>query len=107
MSDVNEGRYDVVWPLAPVTRVGAGHRAERLGTLAGKRVAFLWDYLFHGDLMFEAIRARMSVLAPDVQFVDHSVFGNIHAADENELLLRLPDLLRAEGADAAVVAVGA
>jgi hypothetical protein len=107
MTQQAEGRYDVVWPLGRVTRADGGYRADRLTSFSGKRVSFLWDYLFHGDVIFESIRRQLTKLAPDVEFVDHSVFGNIHGPDGDEFLERLPARLAAERVDAAIVAVGA
>ena len=54
MSSANQ--YDVVWPATPSTVQGA-KLAKRLDTLEGKVVAELWDWVFKGDIMFEAFEA--------------------------------------------------
>ena len=49
----NTNVYDVVWPSTPTTVQGA-KLAKRLDTLEGKVVAELWDWVFKGDIMFDA-----------------------------------------------------
>ena len=43
-----DAHYDALWPRSP-RGVQQRRRAPRLGTLAGMRVGFLWDYVFRGD----------------------------------------------------------
>ena len=109
MGDSGTDRYDVVWPLGPKSHSEA--RANSLNQRAvveeGLRVGFIWDYLFHGDEMFEAIKTQLLERSPGVTFVDYDRFGNVHGHDEDEVIARLPETLRATEVDAVVVAVGA
>jgi hypothetical protein len=103
-----DSRYDVVWPLGR-TRIEEVAPNERPGDLTGKRIAFIWDNLFKGPEMFDMIRQRLSARYDGVSYVDHSVFGNIHAtaAEEKAALSEIPDILREHGVDAVITAVGA
>jgi hypothetical protein len=76
-------------------------------SLSNQTVAFVWDYLFKGPVMFEAIRQLIDARFSDVRFVEHEYFGDIHGLDAPEILEGLPDKLRAANIDVAVVAVGA
>jgi hypothetical protein len=104
----NRYTYDVVWPLAPVAgQQRSAKPAERSGDLSGRRIGFIWDYVFSGDLMFEEIRARLEQRFAGVSFVEHATFGNIHGHDEVEVLERLPEVLRATEVDSVILGVGA
>jgi hypothetical protein len=72
-------------------------------------VAFVWDYLFRGDEMFDAVRELVESRYRDVTFLGPDVFGNIHGGDaeERDSLAKLPARLKEYGVDVAVVAVGA
>ncbi len=100
-----EAHYDVVWPRSP-RGVQQRRRAERLDTLAGKRVAFLWDYLFRGDELFPVLADRLAARFEGIEIVDYAEFGNLHGADEKERVGRLPDDLRTRGVDAVVSGMG-
>ncbi|MQA87024.1 MAG: hypothetical protein GEV03_20940 [Streptosporangiales bacterium] len=103
-----EPRYEVVWPLgkSAVEIVDESQRAEDLD---GQTVAFVWDYLFRGPEMFEAIKQELQERCPGARFVDYDVFGNIHGSDAEEKanVAALPARLREHRVDSAVVAVGA
>ncbi len=102
----NDGRFEVYWPRA--AKQGAKKPgARRLDTMDGKTVAFLWDKLFQGDLMFEVIKEELSARFPGMRFVDWTAFGNTHGADEKARVAALPGLLKELRADAVVSAVGA
>jgi hypothetical protein len=103
-----EAQYDVVWPLGR-SRVEEVAANERPLDLSGKTIAFIWDYLFKGPEMFEAVKGRLSTAFPGVRYVDYQVFGNIHGSDAEEKanLSALPTRLREHGVDAVVLAVGA
>jgi hypothetical protein len=103
-----EAQYDVVWPLGR-SRVEEVAPSERLADLSGKTVAFIWDYLFKGPEMFEAVKAQLSAAFPGVRYIDYQVFGNIHGSDAEEKtnLSALPERLRKHRVDAVVLAVGA
>ena len=97
--------YEVVWPRSP-RGVQQRRRATRVDTLAGKRVAFLWDYLFRGDELFPVLADELRSRYPDVEIVDFVEFGNLHGTDEKQRVGRLPDDLRTRGVDAVVSGMG-
>ena len=88
--------------------MGIQHRrtADRLGGLAGKRVAFLWDYLFRGDELFPILARELVARYDDIEIVSYETFGNLHGGDEKRKLDRLPDDLRNRGVDAVVSGMG-
>lgn len=100
-----EPTYDVVWPRSP-RGVQQQRRASRLDTLAGKRVAFLWDYLFRGDELFPILAKELQERYANLEVIDYAEFGNLHGADEKERVGRLPDDLRSRGVDAVVSGMG-
>jgi hypothetical protein len=103
-----EDRFEVVWPLAPAAPAAeTTERPERSQDLAGKRIGFLWDYLFKGDEIFDVVKAEISARYDDVTFVDYHEFGNIHGHDEADVIDRLPIVLRRTGVDSVIAAVGA
>ena len=100
-----EAQYDVVWPPSP-RGVQRRRRADRLDTLVGKRVAFLWDYVFRGDELFPVLADELIARFEGIEIVGYEVFGNLHGADEKERVARLPDDLRSRGIDAVVSGMG-
>lgn len=100
-----EARYDVVWPRSP-RGVQVRRRADRVDRLAGKRVAFLWDYLFRGDELFPVLAEQLRARFEGIEIVDYTEFGNLHGADEKERVGALPGELRARGVDAVVSGMG-
>lgn len=100
-----EPTYDVVWPRSP-RGVQRHQLADRLDTLEGRRVAFLWDYLFRGDELFPVLATELSRRFPGIEIVDYDEFGNLHGSDEVERVGRLPDELRARHIDAVVSGMG-
>ena len=97
--------YDVVWPRS-ARGVQQRLRADRLDSLAAKRVAFLWDYVFRGDELFPVLADELSKRFEDIEIVGFEEFGNLHGADEHERVARLPDLLQTRGVDAVVSGMG-
>jgi len=97
--------YEVVWPRSP-RGVQARRRADRLSTLSGKRVAFLWDYLFRGDELFPILADQLRERFEHVEIIDYTEFGNLHGSDEKARVGRLPDDLRSRGVDAVVSGMG-
>jgi hypothetical protein len=79
---------------------------SRLSDLNGKRIAFVWDYVFRGDEMFPIIESEIARRYPDASFVPYDEFGNIHGKDSDPVIESLPDALRTQRADAAVIGVG-
>ena len=100
-----EPRYDVVWPRS-ARGVQQRPRADRLGGLAGTRVAFVWDHLFRGDEIFPVLDAELRRRFPGIEIVDHEEFGNTHGGDEAEVLAGLPDALARRHVDAVVSGMG-
>jgi len=88
---------------APVNGV-----APRLEGLDGRRIALVWDHVFRGDDMFAAFIADREASGA-IEPVMHGLFGNIHgnSAEEREAVTLLPQRLRANQVDAAVIGVGA
>ena len=97
--------FDVVWPRSP-RGVQQVRRADRLDSLDGAKVAFLWDYLFRGDELFPVLAEQLTQRFPNVEIVNYDEFGNLHGADEKERVGRLPDDLRSRGVDAVVSGMG-
>jgi hypothetical protein len=100
-----EPTYDVVWPKSP-RGVQSRMPAARLDTLNGKRVAFLWDYLFRGDELFPALETELVERFPDIEIVGYEVFGNTHGGDEKEMVAGLANGLSARHIDAVVSGMG-
>ena len=100
-----ESTFDVVWPRSPLG-VQQQRGADRLPSLAGKRVAFLWDYLFRGDELFPVLEHELLRRYPTIEIVGFEEFGNLHGIDEKERVGRLPDDLRSRGVDAVVSGMG-
>jgi len=103
-----EARYEVLSPLAPRVTDEVGEH-ERPDSLAGRRVAYLWDELFRGPEMFDVITDVARECHGDVEVVGWEEFGNFHAsaAEERRVLEALPALLRTHRVDLVVAAVGA
>jgi hypothetical protein len=101
----SEPHFDVIWPRSP-RGVQRRREADRLQTLDGARVAFLWDHLFRGDELFPVLERELVTRYDRIEIVGHSTFGNLHGADEKERIGRLPDELRRRGVDAVVSGMG-
>lgn len=101
----HEPSYEVVWPRS-ARGVQARRRADRLVSLDGARIAFLWDYLFRGDELFPVLEWALTERFPTCEIVGYEVFGNLHGSDEKERVGRLPDDLRNRGVDAVVSGMG-
>lgn len=105
---MTEPHYEVLGPQGPRV-VGEVAEHDRPASLAGRRVAYLWDELFRGPEMFEVISELARERHGDVAFVGWEEFGNFHAsaAEERRVLDALPERLRAHRVDLVVAAVGA
>jgi hypothetical protein len=102
-------QHDVVWPSAPLRKEERfeGEFAARAADLGGRRIGFIWDYVFSGDVMFEEIRRELETRFEGLSFVGHEVYGNTHGHDEVEVLERLPEMLRSTEVDSVILGVGA
>ena len=106
MSDADsDGHYEVYWPRSP-RRSELRPLARRLDTLAGKKIAFLWDYLFRGDEVFAVLEEELKARFPGVSFVDWREFGNTHGTDERKVVAALPERFKELGVDAAISGMG-
>jgi hypothetical protein len=96
--------YKVVWPRGRWARTGAKF-AKRLDTLEGKVVAELWDWVFKGDKMFTIWRRELSKRYPNIKFIDWQEFGEVHGANEHQVLAALPEKFKQFGVDAVICGV--
>lgn len=106
MSPSNEPRYDVLSPLSRKA-VKATAAAPRLPDLNGKTVCELWDVIFRGETIYPLVREYIRKRFPAVRFVAYDEFGNFHGPRSASVLADLPARLRAHGADAVIVGIGA
>jgi hypothetical protein len=100
-----DGYYEVFWPRAP-KQIGQKALAPRLETLSGKTIVQLWDYLFLGDEVYRFLEEGLAARFPGVRFVSWREFGDIHGANQREILAGLPARLKELGADAAISCMG-
>lgn len=103
--DCNFNVYDVVWPSGKST-VSGQKLAKRLNTLDGKVVAELWSWTFKGDIMFEAFEKELARRFSGIKFISWREFGEIHGANEKEVLATLPNKLEQFKVDAVITGVG-
>ncbi len=96
--------YDVVWPRSALGVRPRGD-APRLDGLRGRRIAFIWEYMFRGDELFPVLGAELE-RRYGVEVVGYENFGNTHGPDEAAVLAALPDKLRQWRVDAAVSGIG-
>ena len=101
----NDGHFEVLWPRGP-RQVKAKTLARRLDTLNGKTIAQLWDFIFSGDKVFQALEEGIRARYPDARFVSWREFGNTHGADERKILAELPQRFEELGIDAAISGMG-
>lgn len=104
--DPTAPEFAVVWPSGPI-RTQEFTPAPRPDDWSGRTIAFVWDYIFRGDEMWEVIRAELTDRFPGVRFTGYDGFGNIHSTEEREVLAALPQRLRDRDVAAAVVGVAA
>ena len=100
------GHFAVLWPRAP-RQMKRRALAPRLASLEGKTIAQLWDYVFRGDEVYQAIEDELRARIPSVKFISWREFGNTHGPNEREIVANLPARLKELGADAAISAMGA
>ena len=97
--------YEVVWPLGKRS-VETVHLAKRLGTLEGKTIAELWDWLFNGERIFPFLEQELTKRYPGIKFVTYEVFGSVHSGSETKVIEALPDKFRQNKVDAVICGVG-
>lgn len=98
--------FAVMWPSGPVAR-DTFQPVERPQQLDGETVAFVWDYIFRGDEMWDVVKEELRRRYPGIHLVDHDEFGNIHSDGERGVLAALPDRLRRRGVSTVLVGVAA
>lgn len=103
--DAAEPAYEVVWPKSPR---GTQRRraADRLSTLAGARIGFVWDFMFRGDELFPVLERELRARHAGLEVVSYDTFGNVHGPYEAAVVEALPGLLDEHGIDAVVVGNG-
>ena len=101
----SDGYYEAYWPRSP-RRGALKPLARRLDTLAGKKIAFLWDFVFRGDQVFALLEDALKARFPGMSFVDWREFGNIHGTEERKVVAALPARFKELGVDAAISAMG-
>ncbi len=97
--------FEALWP-GGVSAVPAVPPAPRPSDLNGKRIGFLWDYVFRGDEIFPVLESALAETYDDVEIVGYDAFGSTFAGDEHETLAALPQRLKELGIDAVVSGVG-
>ena len=102
----DEGNFEVYWPRG-ARRATTKQLAPRPHSLEGKRVAFLWDYLFRGDDIFDVVEEELRKRFKGISFMGWREVGNIHSSDERQMVAALPARLKAAGVDAVITAVAA
>ncbi len=98
--------YEVVWPLGKSAYQTRAPNA-RIDDLSGKVVGELWDYLFRGEEIFPILREQLAQRFPDIKFVPYDVFGNVHGPQQRALVADVPKLLKENGCNAVISAIGA
>lgn len=97
--------HAVYWPRGQKT-VSVQPLSPRLDTLEGKKVAFLWDYVFRGDEIFPMLEAQLRERFPGMEFVGYDQFGSTHGDEERAILESLPGRLKAMKVDAVISGMG-
>lgn len=101
----DEPIFEVVWPQSP-QGVHGKRPADRLDTLNGKRIGFLWDYMFRGEEIFPALERELTSRFAGIEIVGYDIFGNTHGPDESQVVGEIPNTIAARGVDAVVSGVG-
>ena len=106
VSQTNEPVYDVLWPLAR-KRLVAQNAVANVADLSGKTVALIWDRMFQGEAAYAHLCEQLGARYSGINFVSYQEFGDIHGPDERAVIAALPAKLKACGAEAAIVGIGA
>jgi hypothetical protein len=97
--------YEVVWPKSP-QGVQRRRAAQRVRSLQGARIGFVWDYMFRGDELFPVLDRELRARFAGLEVVGYDTFGNIHGPNEHALVEALPGTLDEHSIDAVVVGNG-
>ncbi len=98
-------RFAACWPRG-ARALARQPLAPRLDTLAGKTIAFLWDYLFRGDEVFEILKEGLDARFSGLSFIGPDTFGSTHGEDEQAVLDGLPSRLKALKVDTVLSGMG-
>lgn len=105
MTDGKNPQYAALWPRGP-RQAKVKPLAKRLNTLEGKTIAWVWDYVFRGNEVFEQLEKSLNARYPGMKFINWAEFGNTHGGDEREVVAALPEKFKALGVDAVVSGMG-
>ena len=100
----NKEVYEVFWPGGP-SAVHTVPSAPRT-TLTGKRIGFLWDYVFRGEEIFPILEKSISKRYNKVEFVGYEQVESIFGINETNTLANLPKYLKRLKIDAVVSGIG-
>ena len=106
---MSEPDFEVVWPLGKQvvpSDTSQGEPANDKLDLNKATVGFLWNYTRKGDEMFGIMKERLRDEYPGISFVEFDKFGNIHGANESEVVAALPQLLHDYKVDVTLVGIG-
>ena len=104
-SSHRQEKFEALWPSGALG-VPVAPAATRHDTLAGKKIAFVWDYVFRGEEMFPVIEQSLKQQYDDLSFVSHAFFGSIFGGDEESVLEELPGKLRELDVHGVICGVG-
>ncbi len=102
----SDGYYEVFWPRG-ARQVKRKALAPRLSSLEGKTVAQVWDFIFRGNEVFDALEEGLKARYPGVRFVNWREFGNTHGSDERQVVAALPQRMKELGVDAVISGMAA
>lgn len=97
--------YQTVWP-GGLPKVELHTPAIRPQSLAGCRIAFVWDYLFRGDEIFAILEEVLGKAFPDATFVSYEHFGSTLGANDHQVLAELPGKLAEHKVDVVISGIG-
>jgi hypothetical protein len=101
----NCNEFGTVWP-GGAPSIEAFSPAPRRPSVAGLRIAFVWDYLFRGDEIFAILESALRDRYPDTTFVSYEKFGNTLGSNDHQVLGTLPAKLAQHGVDVVISGVG-
>lgn len=97
--------YSVVWPRGRRTEPdGESRFAQRLNTLEGKRIGFLYNFAGQNEI-FEAIEKDAAQRYPSSKFFGSELFGIMHGGDERKVIEALPNKLHELEIDAVITGI--
>lgn len=97
--------HEALWPGGE-SSVAVFQAAIRPTNLEGKRIAFVWDYLFRGDEIFALLEKNLSERFPNASFIGYETFGNTLGADDHQVLADLPQKLAEHQVDVVISGIG-